>query len=72
MLDNFDVQQTAEAVQLNANRVKLEASGNMDLDRIAELIGVLPDYVSVGKLTKDVASLDLSLRLVGQEQPDGI
>jgi nicotinate-nucleotide pyrophosphorylase (carboxylating) len=65
MLDNFDVQQTAEAVQLNANRVKLEASGNMDLDRIAELIGVLPDYVSVGKLTKDISSLDLSLRLVG-------
>ena len=65
MLDNFDVQQTAEAVKLTNHRVKLEASGNMDLDRIAELVGVLPDYVSVGKLTKDVASLDLSLRLVG-------
>jgi nicotinate-nucleotide pyrophosphorylase (carboxylating) len=65
MLDNFDVQQTAEAVKLTHHRVKLEASGNMDLDRIAELVGVLPDYVSVGKLTKDVASLDLSLRLVG-------
>jgi nicotinate-nucleotide pyrophosphorylase (carboxylating) len=65
MLDNFDVQQTAEAVQLTHHRVKLEASGNMNLDRIAELVGVLPDYVSVGKLTKDVASLDLSLRLVG-------
>jgi len=65
MLDNFDVQQTTEAVQLTHHRVKLEASGNMDLDRIAELVGVLPDYVSVGKLTKDVASLDLSLRLVG-------
>ena len=72
MLDNFDVQQTAEAVNLNNHRVKLEASGNMDLDRIAEVVGVLPDYVSVGKLTKDVTALDLSLRLVGQEQPDGI
>ena len=65
MLDNFNVQQTAEAVRLTQGRIKLEASGNMDLERIAELTGVLPDYVSVGKLTKDVASLDLSLRLVG-------
>ena len=65
MLDNFDVQQTAEAVKLTQGRIKLEASGNMDLERIAELTGVLPDYVSVGKLTKDVSSLDLSLRLVG-------
>jgi len=65
MLDNFNVQQTAEAVKLTQGRIKLEASGNMDLERIAELTGVLPDYVSVGKLTKDVASLDLSLRLVG-------
>ena len=65
MLDNFNVQQTAEAVKLTQGRIKLEASGNMDLERIAELTGVLPDYVSVGKLTKDVSSLDLSLRLVG-------
>jgi len=65
MLDNFNVQQTAEAVKLTQGRIKLEASGNMDLERIAELTGVLPDYVSVGKLTKDISSLDLSLRLVG-------
>lgn len=65
MLDNFNVQQTAEAVKLTQGRIKLEASGNMDLERIAELTGVLPDYVSVGKLTKDINSLDLSLRLVG-------
>ncbi|MDO7674422.1 MAG: carboxylating nicotinate-nucleotide diphosphorylase [Reinekea forsetii] len=65
MLDNFNVQQTAEAVKLTQGRIKLEASGNMDLERIAELTGVLPDYVSVGKLTKDIKSLDLSLRLVG-------
>ncbi|MDO7642282.1 MAG: carboxylating nicotinate-nucleotide diphosphorylase, partial [Reinekea forsetii] len=48
MLDNFNVQQTAEAVKLTQGRIKLEASGNMDLERIAELTGVLPDYVSVG------------------------
>jgi nicotinate-nucleotide pyrophosphorylase (carboxylating) len=65
MLDNFNVQQTAEAVKLTQGRIKLEASGNMDLERIAELTGVLPDYVSVGRLTKDIGSLDLSLRLVG-------
>ncbi|TCS41694.1 carboxylating nicotinate-nucleotide diphosphorylase [Reinekea marinisedimentorum] len=64
MLDNFDGQRTTEAVKLNANKIKLESSGNMDLDKIGEVISDHPDFVSVGKLTKHVTALDLSLRLV--------
>ena len=63
MLDNFDAQLTAEAIKLSAQRVKLESSGNMDLDKIDKIINNHPDYVSVGNLTKHVAALDLSLRL---------
>lgn len=63
MLDNFDAQLTAEAIKLSANRVKLEGSGNMDLEKIAQIINSHPDYVSVGNLTKHVTALDLSLRL---------
>lgn len=63
MLDNFDGQRTTEAVKLSAQRIKLESSGNMDLDKIGEVILDHPDFVSVGKLTKHVTALDLSLRL---------
>ena len=63
MLDNFDGQRTTEAVKLSAQRIKLESSGNMDLERIGEVIMDHPDFVSVGKLTKHVTALDLSLRL---------
>ncbi|MFQ3231593.1 carboxylating nicotinate-nucleotide diphosphorylase [Reinekea sp.] len=63
MLDNFDAQLTAEAIKLSAQRVKLESSGNMDLEKIAQIINNHPDYVSVGNLTKHVTALDLSLRL---------
>jgi nicotinate-nucleotide pyrophosphorylase (carboxylating) len=63
MLDNFDSQRTTEAVKLNAQKIKLESSGNMDLDKIKEVISDHPDFVSVGNLTKHVTALDLSLRL---------
>ncbi|MEJ2042383.1 MAG: carboxylating nicotinate-nucleotide diphosphorylase [Reinekea sp.] len=63
MLDNFDGHNTTEAVKLSAHRIKLESSGNMDLEKIGEVIMNHPDFVSVGKLTKHVTALDLSLRL---------
>lgn len=64
MLDNFNRPSTTEAIKLSAQRIKLESSGNLDLEQIGELISDHPDYVSVGKLTKHVQALDLSLRLM--------
>jgi nicotinate-nucleotide pyrophosphorylase (carboxylating) len=63
MLDNFNGQSTTEALKLSADKIKLESSGNMDLDKIEEVLNEHPDFVSVGKLTKHVQALDLSLRL---------
>ncbi|MBU2863593.1 carboxylating nicotinate-nucleotide diphosphorylase [Reinekea forsetii] len=63
MLDNFDAALTAKAIALCNQKVKLESSGNMDLDKIDTIINTLPDFVSVGNLTKHVTALDLSLRL---------
>lgn len=63
MLDNFDHQTTAEAVKLTAGLVKLESSGNLDLNKIDEFTGEHADFVSVGNLTKHIQALDLSLRL---------
>ena len=63
MLDNFTVPLMHEAVRLNAGRVPLEVSGNVDLSTIGEYARTGVDFVSVGALTKHVHAVDLSLRL---------
>ena len=62
MLDNFELEAMHEAVTLTAGRSKLEASGNVDLDRLRSIANTGVDYVSVGGLTKDVRAVDLSMR----------
>lgn len=63
MLDNFDLEQMREAVIMNAGRAKLEVSGNVTLDNLAQIAATGVDYISVGALTKHVRSIDLSMRL---------
>lgn len=62
MLDNFDLQTMAEAVRLTAKRLKLEASGNVNLTTVRRIAETGVDYISVGSLTKDVQAVDLSMR----------
>ncbi|RYG71512.1 nicotinate-nucleotide diphosphorylase, partial [bacterium] len=65
MLDNFTLEEMAEGVRVNraaARPVKLEASGNVDLERLQRIAATGVDYVSIGALTKHVQAIDLSLR----------
>ncbi len=62
MLDNFSQQQMIDAVKYVAGRCKLEASGNITLDNLREVASTGVDYISMGVLTKDVKSIDLSMR----------
>lgn len=62
MLDNYSLEQMTEAVAINNGRKLLEASGNVTLERIAEIAETGVDFISSGALTKDVHSIDLSLR----------
>jgi len=62
LLDNFSLARLHQAVAQVAGRVPLEASGNIDLHNIREVAAAGVDYLSVGSLTRDVQSLDLSLR----------
>ncbi|MCH7370101.1 MULTISPECIES: carboxylating nicotinate-nucleotide diphosphorylase [Aeromonas] len=64
MLDNFDVPMMREAVALNRGRAKLEVSGNVTLETLAEYAATGVDFISVGALTKHVRALDLSMRFV--------
>lgn len=62
LLDNMNTTQLKEAVVLNANRAKLEASGNVSLDNIRDIAQTGVDYVSVGSITKHLRAIDLSMR----------
>ncbi len=64
MLDNFDIPMMREAVTLNQSRAKLEVSGNVTLDTLADYAATGIDFISVGALTKHVRALDLSMRFV--------
>lgn len=66
MLDNMDTATMTEAVKIvqeSKDQVKLEASGNMSLERLKELATIGLDYISVGALTHSVKALDISMRL---------
>lgn len=66
MLDNFNLEQMAQAVKLNASHstpAKLEASGDVTLERLKAIASTGVDYISVGALTKHVRAVDLSLRV---------
>ena len=62
MLDNFDLGSMRQAVETVGGRVKLEASGNVNLDTIRTIAETGVDYISVGGLTKDLRAIDLSMR----------
>lgn len=62
LLDNFSVPALREAVARVAGRIPLEASGNISLDTVAAVAATGVDYLSVGSITRNVQSLDLSLR----------
>lgn len=62
MLDNMDRDQMARAIAFIDGRAVIEASGNVDLDRIRELADLGVDVISSGALTHSAGILDLSLK----------
>jgi nicotinate-nucleotide pyrophosphorylase (carboxylating) len=65
LLDDFTLAQMREAVALTSGRALLEVSGGVDLAHIRDIAATGVDRISVGKLTKDVQAVDLSLRVLG-------
>lgn len=63
MLDNFPLADLRTAVALALGKVELEASGNIDLGNIRSVAETGVDYISIGALTKNVAAIDLSMRI---------
>lgn len=62
MLDNFARDDITRAVERARGRARLEISGNVAIEDLAELAATGVDYVSVGALTKNVRAIDFSMR----------
>jgi nicotinate-nucleotide pyrophosphorylase (carboxylating) len=63
LIDNFSLDDQREAVHRCRGRAKVEISGGVTLDRIAEIAATGADFVSVGALTHSVRAADLSLEI---------
>ncbi|UCC64260.1 MAG: quinolinate synthase NadA [Anaerolineae bacterium] len=68
MLDNMSLEEMRQAVVIAAGRVLLEASGNVTLERVAQIAATGVDYISVGALTHSVEALDLSMEVTRPEE----
>lgn len=63
LLDNMTVEVMRQAVEINAGRAKLEASGGMTLEGAVAAARAGVDRISVGALTHSAPALDLSLEV---------
>jgi nicotinate-nucleotide pyrophosphorylase (carboxylating) len=62
LLDNFSPAAITAAVELVAGRTRLEASGGISLENLREIALTGVDFISIGSLTKDLQSVDLSMK----------
>ena len=64
LLDNMGCEKLREAVQMNAGKLWLEASGGITLDTIAQVAATGVNAISVGALTHSARALDLGLDFI--------
>ncbi len=61
LLDNFSVADMRAAVAQTGAQARLEASGGITLDNLADVARTGVDFVSLGALTHSAGVLDFSL-----------
>lgn len=64
LLDNMSLEEMKRAVALVGKRLKLEASGGVTLDTIADIAATGVDFISVGALTHSARAIDFSMELI--------
>jgi nicotinate-nucleotide pyrophosphorylase (carboxylating) len=62
LLDNMSPEMMRQAVEMNAGRAKLEASGNVSLANVRQVAETGVDYISVGALTHSAKVFDVSFK----------
>jgi len=63
LLDNMSLEMMRQAVEMNAGRAKLEASGNVTLDTVRAIAETGVDYISSGALTHSAKAFDVSMKV---------
>lgn len=64
MLDNFSFEDMRTAVKLINGKYETEASGGITIETLREYAECGVDYISVGALTHQINSIDLSLKAI--------
>jgi nicotinate-nucleotide pyrophosphorylase (carboxylating) len=64
MLAKFDLELTRRAVEKIGGRIEIESSGGIRFDTLRDYAETGVDYISVGALTHQIKSVDLSLKAV--------
>lgn len=64
MLDNFSIAKTREAVSLINGKCEVESSGGITIETIKEYAECGVDYISIGALTHQIKSIDMSLKAI--------
>jgi nicotinate-nucleotide pyrophosphorylase (carboxylating) len=62
MLDNFSIEDTRNAVKIINNKYKIESSGGITLHNLRDYAECGVDFISIGALTHQTGSIDLSLK----------
>jgi nicotinate-nucleotide pyrophosphorylase (carboxylating) len=62
LCDNFSLIDLREAVKIAQGIYPIEASGGVNEENIVSYAKTGVDYISIGSVTKDITSVDLSLR----------
>jgi nicotinate-nucleotide pyrophosphorylase (carboxylating) len=70
LLDNMTLEPMRRAVALAWGRAKLEASGNINLENVAEVARTGVEYISVGALTHSPKVFDVSLEWAENLSPE--
>ncbi len=60
LLDNMTPAEMAKAVSMSGGKVKLEASGNVTLQNVAQIAATGVDFISIGMLTHSARAMDIS------------
>lgn len=64
MIDNFSVENTKKAVKMIDGKYETESSGGITKETLREYAECGVDFISVGALTHQINSLDLSLKAI--------
>ena len=63
MLDNMSIETIKKSISLINGKSKIEISGGVTYDKLAEISKTGADYVSVGALTHSAPAVDISMKI---------